>query len=86
MADQAGTILRGYGYCPEYSEFFSTSRYNSGRSISGRMEADQVRPRWFGYDLSVVPDSGIGRTQDGRTCRNSVGWCEYIPTNHPTAD
>ena len=23
-----------------------------------------------------VPDSGIGRTQDIRTYRNSVGWCD----------
>ena len=78
MADQAGTILPGYGHCTEYSEFFTTSRYNSGRSVSGqnRTEADQVRPRWYGQDLSEVPDSGIGHTLDSRTCRNSVGWCD----------
>ena len=40
------------------------------------MEADKVRPRWFGQDLSEVPDSGIGHTQDITTCRNSVGWCD----------
>ena len=28
------------------------------------MEADRVRPRWFGHDMSGVLDSGIGRTQD----------------------
>ena len=27
------------------------------------MEADRVRPRWFGHDMSGVLDSGIGRTQ-----------------------
>ena len=64
MADQAGTILRGYGHCPEYLEFFS-SKFDSGRLISGRTrtEADQVRPRWFGQDVSEVPDSGIGDWQ-----------------------
>ena len=25
--------------------------------------------------MSEVPDSGIGRTQDNRTRRSSVGWC-----------
>ena len=58
----------------------------SGRSISGRTwtEAGQVRPRWFGQDLSEVPDSGIGRTQDSRTGRNSVGWCDQN-TFQPTS-
>ena len=57
---------------------FSVSKFNSSRSISSRTrtEADQVRPRWLGQDLSEVPDSGIGRTQDIRTCRNGVGWCD----------
>ena len=48
------------------------------------MEAGQIRPRWFGQDLSEVPDSGIGHTQDNRTSRNDVGWCDqstYQPTN-----
>ena len=48
------------------------------------MEAGQVRPRWFGQDLSEVPDSGIGHTQDNRTGRNNVGWCDqntYQPTS-----
>ena len=78
MANQAGTILRGFGHCPEYSEIYPSSRFHSGWSISGRTrtEVDQVRPRWFGQDVSVVPDSGIGRTQDSRTGRNSVRWCD----------
>ena len=78
MADSAGTILRGSGHCPEYSEIFPTSRFDSGHSILGRtqMEAGQVRPRWFVQDLSEAPDSGIGRTQDNRTGRNNVGWCD----------
>ena len=78
MADQARAILRGYGHCPEYSKKNPTSRFNSGRSISGRTrtEADKVRPRWFGQDLSVMPDSGIGHTHAIRTCRNNVGWCD----------
>ena len=73
-----GTILRGYGHCPEYANKCPSSRFHSGRSISGRTqtEVDQVRPRWFGQDLSLVPDSGIGRTQDSRTGRKSVGWCD----------
>ena len=65
---------------------FSTSRFDSGHSILGRtqMEAGQVRPRWFRQDLSEVPDSGIGHTQDNRTGRNNVGWCDqntYQPTS-----
>ena len=63
MANQAGTILRGSGHCPEYSEKNPTT---TGWSASDRprMEADRVRPRWFGQDMSGVLDSGIGRTQD----------------------
>ena len=78
MTDQVGTILGGYDHCPEYSEVFPSSRFHSGRSISGRTrtEVDQVQPRWFGQDLSVVPDSAIGRTQNSRTGRNSVDWCD----------
>ena len=66
MANQAGTIFRGKGHCPEYSEIFPTTTFHSGWSTSDRtrMEADRVRPRWFGQDMSGVPDSGIGRTQD----------------------
>ena len=48
------------------------------------MKAGQVRPRWFGQDLSEVPDSGIGHTQDNRTDRNNVVWCDqntYQPTS-----
>ena len=69
------TNFRGYGHCLEYPEFFPTDRFNVGRSIPARTQTDaiQVQPRWFGQDLSEVPDSGIGRTQDSRT---GVGWCE----------
>ena len=86
MADSAGTILPGSGHCTEYSEIFPTSRFDSGHSILGRtqMEAGQVRPRWFGQDLSEVPDSGIGRTQDNRTGRNNAGWCDQN-TSQPTS-
>ena len=86
MADQAGTILRGSGHCPQYSEIFPTSRFDSSHSISGRTrtEASQVRPRWFGQDLSEVPDSGICRTQDSRTGQNNVGWCDRN-TSQPTS-
>ena len=86
MAGQAGTILRGSGHCPEYSEIFLTGRFDSSHSISGRTrtEAGQVRPRWFGQDLSEVPDSGIGCTQDSRTGRNNVGWCNQN-TSQPTS-
>ena len=72
------TNFRGYGHCLEYSIFFQTDRFDVGRSIPARTWTDavQVRPRWFGQDLSEVPDSGIGRTQDSRTGRNSVGWCD----------
>ena len=34
--------------------------------------------------MSEVPDSGIGRTQDSRTGRNSVGWCDQN-TFRPTS-
>ena len=90
MADSAGTILRGSGHSPEYSDFFSTSRFDSGHSILGQtqMEAGQVRPRGFGQDLSEVPNSGIGRTQDNRMGRNNVGWCNQntSQTNQFTTD
>ena len=74
MAVQAGTTLRGYGRCPEYSEFFLLDRLDLGRSIPSRPRttAEQV-PRWFGQDLSEAPDSGIGRTKDGKTRGGSVG-------------
>ena len=60
--------------------------FDSSHSISGqtRTEAGQVQPRWFGQDLSEVPDSGIGRTQDSRTGRNNVGWCDQH-TPQPTS-
>ena len=48
------------------------------------MEAGLVKPRWFGQDLSKVPDSGIGRTQDNRMGRNNVGWCDQ-DTSQPTS-
>ena len=75
MADQAGTTLRGYGHCPEYSEIFPLDRFNLGRSIPNRPRtaAEQVRPRWFGHDLSGAPDSGIGRTEDGKMRSGRVG-------------
>ena len=86
MTDSVRTILRGSGNWPEYSEIFPTERFDSGHSTLGRaqMEAGQVRPRWFGQNSSEVPDSGIGHTQDNRTSRNDVGWCDqstYQPTD-----
>ena len=86
MADSTGTILRGSRHCPENSKFFSTSRLDPGHSIVGRTqrETGQVRPRWFGQDLSEVPDLGIGHTQDNRTDQNNEVWCEpdtYQPTS-----
>ena len=71
LADQAGTTLRGYGRCPEYSKKNS----DLGRSIPNRpwTAAEQVRPRCFGHDLSGAPDSGIGRSDDGKTCGGRVG-------------
>ena len=89
MTDSAGTILRGSGNCPEYSEIFPTGRFDLvGHSTLGQtqMEVDQVRPRWFGQDLSEVPDSGIGHTQDNRTSRNDVGWWRLVDqsTYQPT--
>ena len=49
-----------------------------GRLILNRPRtvADQVRPRWFGHDLSGAPDSGIGLSGDGRTHGGRVGRCE----------
>ena len=90
MSDQAGTTLRGYGRCPEYywntiGNFFPIDSFDLGQSIPSRtrMEAEQVRPRWLGHDLSEAPDSGIGRTQDSKTRRGSVGWCNQS-TFQPT--
>ena len=36
MADQAGTALRGYGRCPEYSDIYPTDSFDLGRSIPNR--------------------------------------------------
>ena len=85
MADQAGTTLRGYGHCPEYSEIFPLDRFDLGRSIPSRPRtaAEQVWPRWLGHDLLEAPDSGIGRTKDGKTCSGSVGWFDQS-TFQPT--
>ena len=71
---------------PRVFEKFPTSRFDSGHSTLGRtqMEASQVHPRWFGQDLPDAPDSGISHTQDNRTSRNNVGWCDqsaYQPTD-----
>ena len=46
-----------------------------GRSIPNRPRtaAEQVRPRWFGHDLSGAPDSGIGCSEDGRTRGGRIG-------------
>ena len=85
MADSTGTTLRGSRYCPEYSKKNPTSRLDPGHSIVGRTqrETGQVRPRWFGQDLSEVPDSGIGHTQDNRMDQDNEVLCEpdtYQPT------
>ena len=49
--------------------------FDLGRSFPNRPRtaAEQVRPRWFGHDLSGVPDSGIGRSEDGKTRGGRVG-------------
>ena len=48
MDDQARTTLRGYGRCPEYSDFFSIHRFMSDlcQLIWSRIrtEAEQFRP------------------------------------------
>ena len=63
MTNQAGTIFRGSGHCPEYSENFPTT---TGRSTLDRprMEADWVPPDGSDKDMSGVLNSGIGRAQD----------------------
>ena len=75
MVDQAGTTVRGYGHCPEHSEIFPVDTFNLGQSIPKRprIAAEQIRARWFGHDLSGAQDSGIGRTEDGKTCGGRVG-------------
>ena len=74
MADQAGTILRRYGRCPEYSEIFPSDT-DLGRSIPNRPRtaAEQVRPRWFGNW------SQWGWQDVWRWC--GPVWPKYIPTN-----
>ena len=62
-------MLRGSRHCPECSEICSTSRLDPGHSIGGQTqkETGQVRSRWFGQDLSEMPDSGVSHTHDNRT-------------------
>ena len=69
MTDSTGTMLRGSGHCPACSKFFPTSRLDPDHSIGGQTQkkTGQVRSRWFGQDLSEVPDSGVGHTHDNRT-------------------
>ena len=69
MADSTGTMLHESRHCPEYSEFFPASRLDPGHSIGGRTQGmtGRARPRWFGQDLSDMPDSGIGHSHDSRT-------------------
>ena len=74
------------GQWTEYPEIFPTSRLDPGQSIGGRTQGKtgQVSPRWFGQNLSEVPDSGIGHTQDNRTDRTNKVWYEpdtYQPTS-----
>ena len=68
MATPVGATERGYSCCPEYSEIFPSDTFDLGRSVTNRLQTDaaQVRPRWFGHYLSGEPDSGIGRSEDGR--------------------
>ena len=75
MAKPAGTTIRGYGHCRDYSDIFPLDTFELSRSIPNRARtvAEQVRPRWFGHDLSGAPDSGIGRTEDGKMCSGRVG-------------
>ena len=72
--------FRGYGHCSEYPDIFPMDRFDVGWSILTRnwTDADQDRPGWFGHDLSEIPDSRIGCTQNIRTCRNRVGWCDQF--------
>ena len=64
---------------------FPSDTFDLGRSIANRpwTAAEQVRPRWFGHDLSGAPDSGIGRSGDSRTRDGRVGrfgQCTFRPT------
>ena len=71
MADSTRTMLREPRRCPKYSEIFPTGRFND----PGRWIGDRTQRR-TGQDLSGVPDSGIGYTQDNRTKWANGGWVE----------
>ena len=47
---------------------FSQSIPNGPRTV-----AERAQPRWFGHDLSGVPDSGIGYSGNARTRDDGVG-------------
>ena len=66
MADSTRTMLRESRHCPEYSEIFPTGRLDPGQLIGDRTQRKTAQVRWFGQNLSEVPDSGIGYTQDNR--------------------
>ena len=79
-ADSTGTMLRESRHCPEYPKKIPTPVRRSGVGLRER----QVRTRWFGQNLSEVPDSCIGHTQDNRTDRTNEVWYEpdtYQPTS-----
>ena len=85
MTDSTRTMLRESRYCPEYSEFFPTARFDDpGQWIGDRTQRRTGQVRWFGQDLSGAPDSGIGYTQDNRTQWVNGGWVE-LDSNRPTS-
>ena len=74
MANRAA--LRSYGRYPGYSEMSPSDAFDFNRSIPNgrRTVVGRDQPRWFGHDLSEVPDSGIGHSGNARTRDDGVGW------------
>ena len=83
MADSTRTMLRESRHCPAYSEIFPTGLLDSGQLIGDRTQRKTGQVRWFGQNLSEVPDSGIGYTQDHRTNRTDEVLGE-LDTYQPT--
>ena len=84
MTDSTRTRLRESRHCPDYSDIFPTGRLDPGQLIGDRTQRKTSQVRWFGQNLSEVPDSDIGYTFDNRMHRtNEV--CGEPDTYHPTS-
>ena len=72
--DSTRTMIREHRHCPEYAEIFPTEQVDETGQFGNRTQRGSTQVRWFGQDLSRVPDSGIGYSQDHRTQWTGDDW------------